>query len=36
MRGPEGIDPRIVDQNIDVTISEFDRSFRHLRALAAS
>src|SRR5579863_337340 len=30
MRGPERIDPRIVDQNIDVAISEFDRPFRHV------
>jgi hypothetical protein len=29
MGRPEGIDPRVIDQNID-TISEFDRSFRHI------
>src|SRR5580698_8360400 len=30
MSGPERIDPRIVDQNIDVAASEFDRFFCHL------
>jgi len=30
MCGPERIDPSIVDQNIDVGISEFDRPFRHV------
>ena len=30
MGRPERIDPRVIDQNIDMTISEFDRSFRYI------
>ena len=30
MRGPERIDPSIVNQNIDVAISQFDRPFRRV------
>ena len=30
MGRPERIDPRVIDQNIDMSVSEFDRSFRHI------
>jgi hypothetical protein len=29
MRRPERVDPRIVDQNIDMAVTELDRSSRH-------